>query len=159
MIAWTLLFLAALFDAVRHRHIKRRGSQLPWGILAVLAASMVQEILLLTYSVLLNKHNPNADDVRKAYYVFDDLEDSMFMVCSPSNLHPSNLQLRVTFCVPSSFHLVTASQVIYLKKLPVLSSAIIPVLIAKRFTYPYTPTQFLHTQLSLVAHPSSSDIF
>ena len=43
---------------------------------------MVQEILLLTYSVLLNKHNANADDVRKAYYVFDDLEDSMFMVCS-----------------------------------------------------------------------------
>ena len=93
VILWSLLFVVALADAVRHRHIKRRGSQLPWGIVAVLGASMVQEILLLTYSVLLHSGKRSADDVRKAYYVFDDLEDSMFMV----TLQISSLTQRALF--------------------------------------------------------------
>ena len=51
------------------------------GIVICLFAYVVQEILLLSYS-LLNKGNKTgaADDVRKAYYVFSDLADSVFMV-------------------------------------------------------------------------------
>ena len=52
VVAWILLFAVALFDAIRHRHIKRKGNQLQRGIVVSLFAYVVQDILLLTYSVL-----------------------------------------------------------------------------------------------------------
>lgn len=50
------------------------------------------EVLLLTYSLTLRAHNKDADDVRRSYYVFDDLQDALFMVSSPTSL----CQLRIS---------------------------------------------------------------
>jgi hypothetical protein len=52
VVLWILLFLVAIFDTIRHRHIKRKGYQLQRGIVVSLFAYVVQDVLLLTYSVL-----------------------------------------------------------------------------------------------------------
>ena len=83
VVLWILLFLAALFDTIRHRHIKRKGCQLQRGIVLSLFAYVVQDVLLLSYSVLDRDNSKDAPAVRRAYYVFSDLADSIFMV-SPS---------------------------------------------------------------------------
>ena len=80
VVLWTLLFLIALFDSVRHRHIKRKGCQLQRGIVLSLFAYVVQDVLLLSYSVLDNNNSKDTVPVRRAYYVFSDLADSIFMV-------------------------------------------------------------------------------
>ena len=79
---WTLLFCVALIDTLRHRQVKRiRGYQLQRGIVVTLFAYVVQDVLLLSYSILSKGSNTRAaDDVRKSYYVFSDLADSIFMV-------------------------------------------------------------------------------
>ena len=79
---WTLLFCVALIDTLRHRQVKRiRGYQLQRGIVITLFAYVVQDVLLLSYSILSKGSNTKAaDDVRKSYYVFSDLADSIFMV-------------------------------------------------------------------------------
>ena len=81
VVAWILLWLVALFDAVRHRQTKRRGYQLQRGIVICLFAYVVQDVLLLSYSSLKRgSDSRKADDVLIAFHVFSDLADSIFMV-------------------------------------------------------------------------------
>ena len=78
--AWVILLGAALFDALRHRHIKRRGSQLQRGLIAVVFAYVVQDILLLSFAILNNRGSPKASPVCGSYIFFTDLADTMMIV-------------------------------------------------------------------------------
>jgi len=70
----------ATADGVLHRHIKKRGWQLHRGFLLVIGAYVIQDILLLTYSVGARSNLGTIDDVCKAFIFFADLADSLFIV-------------------------------------------------------------------------------
>ena len=80
LIIWTLLFGLALTDAIRHRHVKRRGHQLQKGVLLVIGAFIVQDVLLLTYSAQSRADKPAARSIYLAYIFFTDFADSAFHV-------------------------------------------------------------------------------
>ena len=80
LIIWTLLFGLALTDAIRHRHVKRRGHQLQKGVLLVIGAFIVQDVLLLTYSAQSGADEPAARSIYLAYIFFTDFADSAFHV-------------------------------------------------------------------------------
>ena len=80
LIIWTLLFGLALTDAIRHRHVKRRGHQLQKGVLLVIGAFIVQDVLLLTYSAQSRADEPAARSIYLAYIFFTDFADSAFHV-------------------------------------------------------------------------------
>ena len=85
LIIWTLLFGLALTDAVRHRHVRRRGHQLQRGVLLVIGAFIVQDVLLLTYSAQSSTDSTAARNIYLAYIFFTDFADSSFHV-SPAHL-------------------------------------------------------------------------
>ena len=60
VVVWLLLFLVALTDTIRHRHVKRRGHQLQRGVLFVIGAFIVQDILLLAYAAQNTAESPTA---------------------------------------------------------------------------------------------------
>ena len=80
LLVWLALFGLATADGVLHRHIKKRGWQLHRGILLVIGAYVIQDILLLTYSVGARSNLGTIDDVCKAFIFFADLADSLFIV-------------------------------------------------------------------------------
>lgn len=77
---WTLLLAVALFDALKHRQVKRRGSQLQRGLIAVVFAYVVQDILLLAFAVLSDHRSPSATPVCGSYIFFTDLADTLMIV-------------------------------------------------------------------------------
>ena len=97
LIIWALLFGLALTDAVRHRHVKRRGHQLQRGVLLVIGAFIVQDVLLLAYSAQSSTDSTPARNIYLAYIFFTDFADSSFHV-SPA-LRPS---LRIHLVVFAS---------------------------------------------------------
>ena len=80
LLVWLALACAAIADAVVHMHIKRRGWQLHVGICAVTAAFVVQDVLLLTYSIGTRTGLGTIGNVCKAFIFFSDLADSLFIV-------------------------------------------------------------------------------
>jgi len=80
LLVWLSLFGLATAGGVLHRHIKKRGWQLHRGILLVIGAYVIQDILLLTYSVGARSNLGTIDDVCKAFIFFADLADSLFIV-------------------------------------------------------------------------------
>ena len=80
LIIWALLFGLALTDAVRHRHVKRRGHQLQRGVLLVIGAFIVQDVLLLAYSAQSSTDSTPARNIYLAYIFFTDFADSSFHV-------------------------------------------------------------------------------
>ncbi|KAA6425595.1 MAG: hypothetical protein FRX49_04492 [Trebouxia sp. A1-2] len=82
LLVWLALFGLATADGVLHRHIKKRGWQLHRGILLVIGAYVVQDVLLLTYSIGARSNLGTIDDVCKAFIFFADLADSLFILVS-----------------------------------------------------------------------------
>ena len=80
LLVWLALFGLATADGVLHRHIKKRGWQLHRGILLVIGAYVVQDVLLLTYSIGARSDLGTVDDVCKAFIFFADLADSLLIV-------------------------------------------------------------------------------
>lgn len=79
LLVWLALFSLATADGVLHRHIKKRGWQLHRGILLVIGAYVVQDVLLLTYSIGARSDLGTVDDVCKAFIFFADLADSLLI--------------------------------------------------------------------------------
>ena len=86
LIIWAVLFGLALTDAVRHRHVKRRGHQLQKGVLLVIGAFIVQDVLLLAYSAQSSSGSSAARNIYLAYIFFTDFADSSFHVSSSAIL-------------------------------------------------------------------------
>lgn len=80
LIIWALLFGLAVTDAIRHRHVKRRGHQLQKGVLLVIGAFIVQDVLLLAYSAQPKADGLAARQIYLAYIFFTDFADSSFHV-------------------------------------------------------------------------------
>ena len=80
LLIWLALFGLATADGVLHRHIKQRGWQLHRGILLVIGAYVIQDVLLLTYSIGARSNLGTVDDVCKAFIFFANLADSLFIV-------------------------------------------------------------------------------
>ena len=81
VVLWILLFAVALFDSLRHRHVvKRRGSQLQRGLIAVVFAFVVQDLLLLSFAVLSDHKSPNAAPVCAALIFFTEVAESSMIV-------------------------------------------------------------------------------
>lgn len=80
VILWIALFVAALSDTIRHRNVKRRGHQLQRGVLFVIGAFIVQDILLLAYAAQKRAEDPAAQRIYLAYIFFTDFADSSFIV-------------------------------------------------------------------------------
>ena len=78
--AWLLLLAAALFDAIRHRHVKRRGWQLQRALVAVVLCYVVQDILLLSFVALYNKRGAAANPVCGTFIAFTTLADTALIV-------------------------------------------------------------------------------
>ena len=79
---WFLLLAAAVADALINRTKKRRGYQLHRGVITVIAAYVVQDVLLLTFSSLRNKDPAAAGRVCQSYIFFTDLADALMIVGS-----------------------------------------------------------------------------
>ena len=79
-LVWLALFGLATADGVLHRHIKKRGWQLHRGICVVIGAFVVQDTLLLVYSIGARNGLSTMDNVCKAFIFFADLGDSLFIV-------------------------------------------------------------------------------
>ena len=77
---WLLLFLVALTDTIRHRHVKRRGHQLQRGVLFVIGAFIVQDLLLLAYALQSSAEDSVAQHIYLAWIFFTDLADCAFIV-------------------------------------------------------------------------------
>lgn len=88
-LVWLALFALATVDGVLHRHIKRRGWQLHRGICVVIGAFVLQDILLLSYSIGKRTGLSTIDNVCKSFIFFADLADSLFIV-SGTLLGPPN---------------------------------------------------------------------
>ena len=86
LIIWALLFGLALTDTIRHRHVKRRGHQLQRGVLLVIGAFIVQDVLLLAYSAQSSSDDSAARHIYLAYIFFTDFADSAFHVSPTSRL-------------------------------------------------------------------------
>lgn len=80
LLVWLALSCAVIADAFIHKHIKRRGWQLHVGICVVIAFFVVQDVLLLTYSIGSRSELSGLDNVCKAFIFFSDLADSLFIV-------------------------------------------------------------------------------
>lgn len=82
LLVWLALFALATTDGVLHKHIKRRGWQLHRGICLVIGAFVLQDILLVTYSIGKRKGSSSVavENVCKSYIFFADLADSLFIV-------------------------------------------------------------------------------
>jgi hypothetical protein len=80
VIIWVLLFAAAVTDTIRHRHVKRRGHQLQRGVLFVICAFIVQDILLMAYAAQKSAADPHTQRIYLAYIFFTDFADSSFIV-------------------------------------------------------------------------------
>lgn len=80
LLIWLALFGLATTDGILHRHIKKRGWQLHRGICLVIGAFVVQDVLLLTYSIGSRSGLGTIDGVCKAFIFFSDLADSLFIV-------------------------------------------------------------------------------
>lgn len=80
VIIWVVLFAAALTDTIRHRHVKRRGHQLQRGVLFVICAFIVQDILLLAYAAQKSAEDAHTQRIYLAYIFFTDFADSSFIV-------------------------------------------------------------------------------
>ena len=96
LIIWALLFGLALTDAVRHRHVKRRGHQLQRGVLLVIGAFIVQDVLLLAYSAQSSTDSTPARNIYLAYIFFTDFADSSFhvsLLLRPSPFALANLSI------------------------------------------------------------------
>ena len=102
---WVLLFSVALFDALKHRQVKRRGSQLQRGLIAVVFAYVVQDVLLLTFSILNDQKSPKASPVCVSYIFFTDLADTLMIVSALSTaglsitVRVSRLAVQIAYCV------------------------------------------------------------
>lgn len=81
-LVWLALFILATTDGVLHRHIKRRGWQLHRGICLVIGAFVLQDTLLLVYSIGARTGLGSIDNVCKSFIFFSDLADSLFIVSS-----------------------------------------------------------------------------
>lgn len=82
VIAWVALFSVALFDAVKHRRIKRRGWQLQRALVAVVGGYVVQDVLLLAFVAVNNRDGSEAPALCGTYIFFTDLADTT-MIVSP----------------------------------------------------------------------------
>ena len=82
LLVWLAMFALATTDGVLHRHIKRRGWQLHRGICVVIGAFVLQDILLLSYSIGAKTGLSSIDNVCKSFIFFADLADSLFIVSS-----------------------------------------------------------------------------
>lgn len=80
LLVWVALFALATTDGVLHRHIKRRGWQLHRGICVVIGAFVLQDVLLLSYSIGKRTGLGSIDNVCKSFIFFADLADSLFIV-------------------------------------------------------------------------------
>ena len=80
---WFLLLAAAVADAFINRTKKRRGYQLHRGVITVIAAYVVQDVLLLSFSILSTKKPVTAGRVCQSYIFFTDLADAL-MIVGPS---------------------------------------------------------------------------
>ena len=90
-LVWLALFVLATTDGVLHRHIKRRGWQLHRGICLVIGAFVLQDILLLVYSIGARTGLGSIDNVCKSFIFFSDLADSLFIVSSSFSGSPKQL--------------------------------------------------------------------
>lgn len=79
VVFWIVLFAAALTDTIRHRHVKRRGHQLQRGVLFVIGAFIIQDVLLLAYAAQKKGEEPAAQHIYMAYIFFTDCADSSFI--------------------------------------------------------------------------------
>ena len=88
---WVLLLLVLLTDAVRNRHIKNPSRRLPWAIIIVISVTVVQYILLFSFTVKLNNRNVSVAEngglaswsaglLKTAFHVVRDMQISMYMV-------------------------------------------------------------------------------
>lgn len=92
---WFLLLAVAVGDALINRTKKRRGYQLHRGVITVIAAYVVQDVLLLSFSILSNKSPVTAGRVCQSYIFFTDLADALMIVGSPpcyAAVHPGPCQ-------------------------------------------------------------------
>lgn len=80
LVLWAAVFAAALYDAIKTRHIRVAGYQLQRGIIVVLGAQLVQDSLLLAY--LYNSHSNAGNIIFYIYIFFLDLSDALFIVGS-----------------------------------------------------------------------------
>ena len=97
VVFWIVLFLAALTDTIRHRHVKRRGHQLQRGVLFVIGAFIIQDVLLLAYAAQKKAEEPAAQHIYMAYIFFTDFADSSFIVRGLAGCVPlSNITLAHT---------------------------------------------------------------
>ncbi|KAK9800811.1 hypothetical protein WJX73_009927 [Symbiochloris irregularis] len=76
VIAWVALFSVALFDAVKHRRVKRRGWQLQRALVAVVGGYVVQDVLLLAFVAVNNRNGSGAPAVCGTYVFFTDFADT-----------------------------------------------------------------------------------
>lgn len=101
LLIWLALSGAAIADAFIHKHIKRRGWQLHVGICVVIASFVVQDVLLLTYSIGSRSGLSAVDDVCKAFIFFSDLADSLFIVslaCLQLNVLQQSFHAYLPMC-------------------------------------------------------------
>jgi hypothetical protein len=92
---WIALFLGALVDGLRHVHVKSRGRTLYAGVVLVLFAMVIQDVLLLTYSATDN------GTVFSVYIFFTDTADSLFTVRSRTPPPPPLSPRAIT---PTALH-------------------------------------------------------
>lgn len=114
LLVWLALFALATTDGVLHKHIKRRGWQLHRGICVVIGGFVLQDILLVTYSIGKRRGSTSAaiENVCKSYIFFADLADSLFIVSSLllGFVHPGT---RCLFTTPEVWQSFGQSGVFY----------------------------------------------
>lgn len=98
---WILLFLGAVTDTIRHRHVKRRGHQLQRGVLLVLGVFILQDILLLSFAAQKNAEGATAQGIYLAYILFANLADSSFLV-SACRLSSAAIISKFTYVLAGS---------------------------------------------------------
>lgn len=77
---WSAVFLACLFDGLRHRFNRSRGWQLYACVTLVMATMTLRYTLLLLYSLAESYDTVGAGALFYSYILVTDLADALFIV-------------------------------------------------------------------------------
>ncbi|KAK9819921.1 hypothetical protein WJX72_003958 [[Myrmecia] bisecta] len=79
LVGWVMLLAVAVADGCLHRNVRVKGWQLHRGVTLVIAAYVVQDVLLTTYTFAAKHPSSFSSGVFEAYIFFTDLADSLFI--------------------------------------------------------------------------------
>ncbi len=88
---WIAVFVLALLDGLRHIHENARARKLYAGVVIVLGAMVLQDVLLTLYAIS-GGDSFGAGALFKGYILATDAADSLFTVSAAACVHASCMQ-------------------------------------------------------------------